>query len=68
MVISQRSVFEEGEIIEFVTPDKEIYSIKAQDMYDDKDEVVLRANHAKMNVHMTLPFYIKPGSVVRKPL
>lgn len=68
VVISQRSVFEEGDIIEFVTPSQEIHSIIAQNMYDDKGEKVIRANHAKMNVHTILPFYVKPGTVIRKPI
>lgn len=68
LLLSQRSVFETGDTIEFVQPCGNIIPYVVGDMFNDAGEKITRAPHAKMNVHMTLPFFVKKGSIVRKVL
>lgn len=68
LLLSQRSVFETGDTIEFVEPCGKITPHVVGDMFNDAGEKITRAPHAKMNVHMTLPFSVKKGSIVRKVL
>lgn len=70
LLLSQRSVFETGDTIEFVEPGTggNIIPYVVGDMFNDAGEKITRAPHAKMNVHMALPFSVKKGSIVRKVL
>ena len=61
-----RGDFNKGDTLEFVTPEREIFKEKIDEMYNAEGESLNRAAQAMTEVRLNLPWYIKPGSIIRK--
>ncbi|MCL1987182.1 MAG: U32 family peptidase [Firmicutes bacterium] len=55
LLIEQRNVFEENDILEFIPPTGENFSLKATNITDEKGEFVSRANRARQKLTIDNP-------------
>lgn len=58
--------FFEGDVLELMQPNKELYRFKAADILDDKGNALTVCRHAMMLVRMRFPFDIAPYSFLRR--
>ena len=66
MTMTQRGTFSEGDSLEFVPPDGPVLMHTVRGLYNAAGERIARAPHAMMKVTTELPFYVKPGCVIRR--
>lgn len=65
-VLTQRNKFSLGDELELLSPQGVPQSFTVEHMLDANDEAILDTRHAMMEIHMHLPCYAPPYSIVRK--
>ena len=65
-VIEQRGVFESGDILTFIRTEGIDFSVKVNDIYNEKGIKISRAPHAKQRVFIEVPEETEPNTLVCK--
>ncbi len=64
--IQQRNYFKVGDIVEIITPTFKIHQVEIKDLYNEKLEKVLLANHADEVLYLNLDLDIPDFSMMRR--
>lgn len=65
-VLTQRNKFSVGDELELLTPGALPQSFTVEQMHNDAGEEITDTRHAMMKIHMSLPAYAPPYSILRK--
>lgn len=66
VIFNLRGAFNKGEELEFVTTERFIRKCEVTEMFNGDNEPVSRAANAMMETKINVPWYIEPGSIIRK--
>jgi len=64
-VLEQRNKFEKGDVLEFLNPDGDNFSVTIEDMYDADGNLIENAPHPQMMVKIKLPHPAKEYAIAR---
>lgn len=64
-VLEQRNKFEKGDVLEFLNPDGDNFSVTIEDMYDADGNLIENAPHPQMVVKIKLPHPAKEYAIAR---
>lgn len=66
IIFNLRGAFNKGDVLEFVTTERYVNKHEINEMYNGEGIEIIRAANAMMETKINVPWYIEPGSLIRK--